>query len=309
MPSTSQILIAANPKSGASSRAVLVEQLREQLQNRQFDVTICQQLSQVETLSHQLSTAGTLHSVIAAGGDGTAAAVVNLIPLGTQLGIFPLGTENLLAKYLGLTNEPSRAAETIAAGQTIKLDAGLAAGRLFLVMLGCGFDAEVVAQMHQLRSGHINRLSYAKPIWRAIRNYSYPAIDIECLDASSTSETTTHTQRFSAAWLFAFNLPRYAANLNFCPQADGKDGQLDLCTFRRGGFWTSTGYLWRLWRGTHQQMTDFQHVRCRRFRLTSVGRVPYQIDGDPGGHLPLEIEVLPERLNILVPSSSNSSPN
>jgi diacylglycerol kinase family enzyme len=29
--------------------------------------------------------------------------------------------------------------------------------------------------------------------------------------------------------------------------------------------------------------------------------VPYQLDGDPGGFLPLDIEVLPERLTLWVP--------
>ncbi len=262
---------------------------------------MCGELTQLATLSCEYSQAGTLHCVVAAGGDGTAAAVVNLIPPDTPLAIFPLGTENLLARYLKLNNSPSETAAMVSAGHTIKLDAGLAAGKLFLVMLGCGFDAEVVMHMHQLRSGHISRWSYAKPIWRAIRNYRYPDIEVECLDVTPGNPPPGRVQRFKTAWFFAFNLPRYAANLDFCPQADGKDGQLDLCAFKHGGLMTGLGYLWRLWRGSHQQLPDFTHTRSRHFRLTSTGTVPYQIDGDPGGHLPLEIEVLPNRLTILVP--------
>jgi diacylglycerol kinase family enzyme len=34
-------------------------------------------------------------------------------------------------------------------------------------------------------------------------------------------------------------------------------------------------------------------------RIASDRSVPYQLDGDPGGQLPLEIEVLPSRLTIL----------
>ena len=304
MPPTSQILIAANPKSGATSRAALVAELSQQLTSRGFEVTICEQLEQVRLLSQQTSQAGQLHCVVAAGGDGTAAAVVNLIPQDTPLAIFPLGTENLLARFLQLTNDPARAAQMIQSGKSRRLDAGLANGRLFLVMLGCGFDAEVVAQMHAARRGHINRWSYAKPIWQAVRNYSYPDIVVECLDGESPCEADSNDagqEPFSTAWLFAFNLPRYAANLNFCPQADGSDGWLDLCAFKRGGLVTGLGYLWRLWRGSHQALQDFRHVRSQRFRLSSTGHVPYQIDGDPGGHLPLDIQVLPNRLTVIVP--------
>ena len=301
MPPSPHILIAFNPKSGASSRATLVESLSAELSQRGFAVIVCDQLAQVASLGQQYAATGELHCVVAAGGDGTAAAVVNLIPQDTPLAIFPLGTENLLARYLELTSDPQAAAEMIQVARTRKLDAGRAAGRLFLVMLGCGFDAEVVAQMHQVRSGHINRWSYAKPIWRAVRNYSYPAIEVECLDAQDDSEDLSQAKRFMTAWLFAFNLPRYAANLDFCPQAIGNDGWLDLCAFERGGLLTGLGYLWRLWRGTHQQLRDFRHRRSRRFRLTSEGRVPYQVDGDPGGYLPLEVEVLPDRLTLIVP--------
>ncbi len=300
LPGT-HVLIAANPKSGASSRTALVSQLHNQLTQCGFQVTVCDRLEQVRQQSHQLTEAGQLHCVVAAGGDGTAAAVVNLIPPNTALAIFPLGTENLLARHLSLTNDPQATAQAIRAKRTISLDAGLAAGRLFLVMLGCGFDAEVVSHMHQLRSGHINRWSYAKPIWRAIRNYKYPVIEVECLESDDGQPAREDSRRFSTAWLFAFNLPRYAANLKFCPQANGNDGCLDLCAFQRGGLLTGLGYLWRLWRGTHQQLPDFRHMRGRRFRLSSQGRVPYQVDGDPGGELPIEVEVLPSRLTLIVP--------
>jgi diacylglycerol kinase family enzyme len=36
-------------------------------------------------------------------------------------------------------------------------------------------------------------------------------------------------------------------------------------------------------------------------RITSEDEIPYQIDGDPGGHLPVEVEVVPKRVSFLVP--------
>jgi diacylglycerol kinase family enzyme len=38
-------------------------------------------------------------------------------------------------------------------------------------------------------------------------------------------------------------------------------------------------------------------------RLTSDARVPDQLDGDPGGALPLELRVLPGRLALVMPVS------
>jgi diacylglycerol kinase (ATP) len=48
-------------------------------------------------------------------------------------------------------------------------------------------------------------------------------------------------------------------------------------------------------------MQDFVHVQTRRLRIEAAGAAPYQLDGDPGGELPVEIRVLPRRLTLLVP--------
>lgn len=288
-----QVLVLANPKSGASSGRSLVNQLREALQARDMQVDICEQLDALAERSAQAVSAGRLRAVVAAGGDGTAAAVVNRVPRATPLVVFPLGTENLLAKYCGASRDIRTTVETVLHGKPQLLDAGLAGNRLFLIMLSCGFDAAVVHEVHAFRQGHISRWTYSKPIWRAIRNYRYPSIDIEFDDGRG---------RERAAWLFAFNLPRYAANLSLCPQASGTDGLLDICTLARGGSWRGIYYLIHIWLGRQRQLSDFHSHQVKRFRLSSSATVPYQVDGDPGGFLPLEVEVLPQRFTLLVHS-------
>ena len=39
----------------------------------------------------------------------------------------------------------------------------------------------------------------------------------------------------------------------------------------------------------------------RRVRLEAEGDVPYQVDGDPAGALPVEVEVLDRKARFLVP--------
>ena len=325
----SQILIAANPKSGAHSSRSRVSALRDCLLSNHFDVEVCDTLELLAYRSQQLSDAGSLRAVIAAGGDGTVAAVTNLIPQDIPIAVFPLGTENLLAKYFGLTSDITALLQSLRQGTVLRVDVGRANGRLFLVMLGCGFDAEVVRRLHQHRQGHIRRMSYAKPIFDAVRTYQYPQIEIEVLEHQSagsvqiSGEIASGVEATSdflpgqkagadraiapAAWLFAFNLPKYAANLQFCPQATERDGLIDVCPFRRGGLWHSAWYLTKVWRGKHQMLNEFRHFRASRFRLTSRSTVPYQLDGDPGGVLPLEVETLRERLPLLIPRGTTNT--
>ena len=100
MPQPLHILIAANPKSGAVSRPELLDGLRDSLIGDGFTVDVCTCLDQVERQAVELHDAGRLRAVVSAGGDGTAAALANRITSQIPLLIFPMGTENLLAKHL-----------------------------------------------------------------------------------------------------------------------------------------------------------------------------------------------------------------
>jgi diacylglycerol kinase family enzyme len=320
-----QVLIAANPRAGTGSRRGLIEHLERELRGSGLTATIETDADALATRSGQLASEGRLRAVVAAGGDGTFRLVADRVPPGTPLAILPLGTENLLARYLEMTADPSRLAKLIAAGCTVSLDAGRAGGQLFSLMAGCGFDAEVVRRLHEGRSGNIHHLSYAKPILDAIRSYEYPELRIHyapkekaptrgresitteaMADGRSMPQLTADpfaeelTEQITARWAFVVNLPRYAGGLQFAPQASGSDGLLDVCTFREGSLWHGLRYLSGVVFGQHEEMQDFVHVQTRRLRIESDTRVNYQLDGDPGGELPVEINVEAGRLTVLV---------
>ncbi len=182
-------------------------------------------------------------------------------------------------------------------------------------MVGCGFDADVVRCLHLRRTGHVTRASYFSPIMASIRHYDYPELrvywsedgvancgvpfDQEPGDGGPGQAPETMTD--GLRWLFAFNLPCYGAGLQIAPEADGSDRLLDVCTFRQGGLWHGLCYTVAVLTGTHRWLTDFAQRRVGRLRVTSDSKVPYQLDGDFGGFLPVEIEVLPKRLTLVVP--------
>ena len=113
--------------------------------------------------------------------------------------------------------------------------------------------------------------------------------------------------QLSVRWLFAINLPRYGGGFRIAPQADGADGLLDMCAFRGGHFWRGLGYVAALLLRQHQRLADCTIRRVRRLRITADAPVPYQLDGDPGGLLPLDVQVLPGRLTLVVPREAVGS--
>jgi diacylglycerol kinase family enzyme len=296
MADSKTVVISMNPGSGALDRRSLVDELARELERQGLHVRVLTEINAVQTAVEELrgDDQNGLKAVVAAGGDGTVSLLANSLPAQTPLAIFPLGTENLLAKYLNLTTDPKIVAESIMVGRTVRLDAGRANGQLFLVMASCGFDADVVHRLHSERKGHIHHWSYAKPIFGAIGQYRYPKIRIY---ADGKQEP------ISGKWAFIFNVPRYAMNLPIVVDADPADGRLDLCTFRGGNLIRGLFYLGAVLLRQHRKWKYAHFQRFSHVRIESDEQVPYQLDGDPGGVLPLEIEVIPKYLRVFAPAS------
>ena len=301
------VLISVNPKAGRRSPAKRVDRLVELLEGRDFSVEVFTDLGKVSDRANRLHESGRLRALVGVGGDGTAAELVNRTEFGIPITLLAAGTANLLSKYLRLGGKPDRLCDVISGGHLLRLDAGLASGRLFLVMVSCGFDADVVGRVHAHREeksrkgGHIGYLTYIKPILDAIRSYKYPGIRVYCdelLDGPFSEDLTP----IDARWAFVFNLPCYGWGLPLTPDAVGTDGILDLCAFDGGSLFAGLRYVAGAQFGArHRRMADCQMGLGRRFRITSDEPVAYQLDGDPGGLLPLEVEVLPNRLTLVVP--------
>jgi len=295
-----RVILALNPHAGSRSTRHLVDELAELLASRGLAAEIVTDREELGAKAAEYQAAGTLRTVVGIGGDGTQCEVANRIPAGVPLTVFPGGTENLLARYLGMRRDPDQAAKVIADGLAVRLDVGQACStsqgnvpRLFLLMADAGFDAEVVRLLHDERTGHISRWTYFKPFWQALRRYEHPPMRVYC-DGELQADREVQ-------WAFLFNLPCYAAGLPVIPHAIGTDGWLDLLTFRKGNWWRVLLYLSCAVVRQHRRLPGCEQRRVRRIRIEADRPTPYLLDGDPGGWLPLEIELIPERLPVLVP--------
>jgi diacylglycerol kinase family enzyme len=297
-----RVLISVNPIAGAGSPHARVDVLVRLLQQEGFASEVFTDLGEAAGQANQWHAEGRLRALVGVGGDGTAAELVNRTVPGVPITLLPAGNENLLARYLGLGTSPEAICQTVRQGRPLTLDAGKAADRVFLLMIGCGFDAEVVRRLHLGRQGHIRSRDYFKPIWQAIRTYTYPELRVDW-ELEEPPAGRPASPRLCACWLFVFNLPCYGGGFRIAPQAHGRDGLLDVCTLRRGSFWHALRYAGAVRLGRHQGMADCTTCRVRRLRITAEAEVPYQLDGDPGGFLPVDVEVLPGRLTLIVPAA------
>ena len=296
-----RILIAANPTAGARAIDSPIDRLAAAITNAGFEPTRHHDLGQFAVDAAAARESDQLHAVIAAGGDGTASAVANRIAPDVPLLVFPLGTENLLARYLGIRADPAQACDILRTGDKLQMDAGLANGRMFLLMASCGFDAEVVRRVHQRRRGHITRLSYVQPTLESLHEYPHPDIRVYC-DAAADDATNPQVL---GKWVFVMNVPMYAGGMPIVGRAHGADGRMDVCVFKRGSAFHNLVYLSGMFLRQHENWSDCDIREAQRCLLESDEPVPYQLDGDFVGHLPVDIEVAPLRVMYFVPSNQS----
>jgi diacylglycerol kinase family enzyme len=283
-----------NSRAGSGAGHERVTSIVEALRSRNFQVHLITDLEILKSTAEEAQKAQDLRCVLAIGGDGTACAVRRSVPLDIPMVVVPMGTENLLGRYLRQATDPGTLVELVENGLVVELDLGRANGEIFLLMISVGFDAEVIRGLHENRRGNISRASYFLPTLRALRSYRYPPIRIYWDEAAAEPEL--------CRWIFGFNLPLYALGLPIAPDAVGTDGLLDVCTFERGTMFSIARYLWHIVRGVHFNLPDAGLRQARRFRLESTGdsATAYQLDGDFAGVLPAEIEIFPKQLRLLV---------
>ena len=234
--------------------------------------------------------------VVAAGGDGTIAEVARgLQGTGATLGIIPLGTANVLANELGLSFAPKDSAAALAFGRTRALWPGLATGatgeRLFVQMLGVGFDAAVVHRLPLRLKRVAGRGAYVVQSLREMGRYSFApiAVRLDGVEMRAASVVITKGRLYAGRYMLA--PAACSAEPGFQVALFGHAGAL-------GGPLGAALYGAALPFGLLPRAPGLRLVRAREIEVS--GSLPVQTDGDPSGSAPLRIVDAREPIRVVV---------
>jgi diacylglycerol kinase family enzyme len=208
------------------------------------------------------------------------------------LGVLPLGTANVLAWELGLPMRPAAAAEVLARGEASVIHPGLArladgSQRLFVQMLGAGFDAEVVAHVDL---GLKRRFGQAAYVWQAARElsrYRYPRLRVVFEDGEA-----------SAGSVIVSNGRRYAGRHLLAPAAAIERPGFEVVLLEGAGAWATAGYGAALPLNLLPRLPGVRMRMALSVRIEGLD-VAVQCDGDPAGRLPVEAWAAPQGLRVM----------
>lgn len=242
-------------------------------------------------------------SIVAAGGDGTVNEVLNGLagePQGcdhARLGVLPLGTVNVFARELCLPANLHRAWEVIRRGRETRIDLPRvestspsgAAYRFFSQLSGAGLDARSIELVDWNVKKKLGPLAYVLAGLRAMRECP-PRITVTTPDAELTGEL-----------VLLGNGRLYGGDFRVFPEADLRDGRLDICVFPKAR-WSTL-----LWCGS-RLITRFdlppraiRRIQAATFTLTSASPTAFEVDGELAGRLPARFSLERQRLRVLVP--------
>jgi diacylglycerol kinase (ATP) len=210
--------------------------------------------------------------------------------------IVPQGTENLLANELGYDHRLNTVVKIFEAGFTRSLDLGRANGKCFTCIVGFGFDGEVVDRVYRFREGHICHMDYFWPVWRSFWAYKFYRMKV----------TADGNEVFSDRGLvFVGNISRYALGLNILHKADYSDGLLDVCIYKCSNHFRLLKHSLLTLVKKHWNKRDVIYLQAKNITISSDScNISTEIDGDPGPRLPVNIEVVPQAVKVLVPENA-----
>lgn len=292
-----RVKLIANPGAGIVSESAdnlrLVTGYLEK-NGLKVDVALAKPKEEATPIARQAVKDG-YKIVIAMGGDGTIEAVMRgMIGSKVRLGIIPAGTENNIAKSLGIPKDLQQACALIASDNTLKLDMGQVTTRkgkkfLFFEMATIGLSAAIYPAANKVASGKLSAIKVAAMTF--IRQEIRPKVYLT-LDDESKIEVETMLVVVS-------NTPVFGKNFKVAPDASLQDGLLDVSVYPDFGKVELLRYYAAVMDGGYSGDGKVQHYQARKVKVKSSPKLDVMADGVPLGKGTVTIKVRKAALRII----------
>lgn len=291
--------------AGGGAAKAKGDALREELIAAFAEVgaTIDLQLLEGDCLQQAIAARAGVPLVVVGGGDGTlgCAAQAILDHSGGEdratLGILPLGTLNHFAKELGIPASLKEAAAVIVAGRSRRVDLGRVNGRVFLNNASIGLYPLMVREREAKQERGLPKWLAAVPAAReALRKLPTLRLRLDLPDGA---------REVATPMLFVGN-NRYSLELGKVgARASLTEGVMSVFAVSKRSRMGLVGFALRVLLGQADSARDFDEVvETSRFSVDDGGSDrQIGIDGEVAElDMPLEFEILPRALAVVVPS-------
>ena len=306
-------LFVVNPRAGGGRAGRTLREVRAVLERSLGPIEV----AGTERPGHaiELAREGTRQGrgiVIAAGGDGTLHEVANgVLDAGghAALGYVGLGTGGDFRRTLGIEHRLDRYVDAIARGTDRPLDAGRVRYtahdgevrfRWFLNVLSVGMGGLVDQNVAETTKAFGGKAAY---LWASVR--ALAACERGRLRCETSLRDTTETRTLDAYVVAICNGRYFGSGMHIAPMAEPDDGRFDVVSMNAPSKLAFALASARIHEGAHLASDGVQHFACDRISLeleNESARAVFllDVDGEPLGGLPIEVEIVPRALRMRV---------
>ena len=289
-----QIRFIINPISGAGKNKLLIPLIEKNIDKNIFESEICF----TEKAHHATELAKDAVEkkydlVVAVGGDGSVNEIGKaLVNTNTALGIIPRGSGNGMARHLGLPINSKKAIQLLNSGVEDKIDTLRVNEHFCVGTIGVSFDARIAHLFSKAP-----KRGYSTYIKLVLTEFApFPAKRFSILVDGKNYEEDCFLLTFS-------NSSQFGNNFVIAPQADVKDGFLDISTMKKFPSWKAPAMIYRMMTNSLKDSKYYHGFQGKKVLLKNTGTLEGHIDGEPvlfNGDL--NINIVPLSLKVLVPS-------
>lgn len=238
-------------------------------------------------------------AVAAAGGDGTVAQALRATA-GTDVpvAILPFGTGNQLAVNFDIPGSLEGSVRVAVEGEPEAIDLGTANGEHFALIAGAGLDAEVMADATEdLKS----RFGFGAYLLSGLRHVVAPrSADFRIV--ADDEELEVRATMVLLANVGLLGTGPFPMELQVGPEVSWRDGRVDICVFAPRTLPDTARMVWQMARQEYVGNERMIFLQAQEVRVEAEPVVPVQIDGEPAGETPLEVEMLPLAARVMMPA-------
>jgi YegS/Rv2252/BmrU family lipid kinase len=232
--------------------------------------------------------------VIVGGGDGTLSECADhLVNTQVAMAVLPMGTGNTWARSLGLPLDLEGAAKSIAEGHIEATDVGKVNGQVFLNSVAIGLSTEIAGAL----SGDVKKKLglLAWPVVGVRVLWKHKPLQVTVTSPEKSFRVRTHQ-------LLVVNGRYVAGPIIAAPGASIQDSTLDVFTLGGASMKSLAKTTWAWLRGKHVKDPGSHFFSTQKLRIESLRKpIKANVDGEINEKTPLEIEILPGALRVVVP--------
>ncbi len=242
--------------------------------------------------------------LLVVGGDGTINQAVNgVIDSGSDmpLAVLPGGTANDFCNFIGIPKTKIELADMICRKNVKRVDVGLTGGKHFVNVVAGGAFTDVSYLVSPALKQRLGMKSYYASCVNSARRHLFHDNYIEfSWDNGSIVE--------NCALFMVANTSRVGGFRNITPRASIHDGLLDVLIIRKRNIISSASVFLSVLsgNGSHTNNPDCIYFQTSKLTINQSGALRHKplsvgVDGERFGRLPLTIEAVPSKINIIYP--------